>query len=928
MATSAAEIIGRDAERAAIEALLAGPRPVALVVEGEAGIGKTTLWSFAVDVADKRGERILAWQASSAERELAFGALMGLLNTELEPALGALPSPRRRALEVALGRREAHAPAAESLVGLAVLDLVRDLATRGGLVVGLDDAQWCDPASAAALTFAARRLRHEPVAFVLSVRTGIARQGASAIEAAFAGRRTGVTLGPMSIGGLGRLIHERQGVAHPRPVLVRIHEASRGNPFVALEMSHSLLARGVEPTPGEPFPVSPEAEPLVRDHLAALGEPAREALLIVAMSSQPTVALLERVMGPAALPAIDEACRAGVLAADGERLRAAHPLFASTAYGAAPPGLRRGLRRTLAESVEDPLERAVHRAATIEGSDPPAGRELEAAARLALGRGAPAMAADLLERAGAIGPAADRLRLLLASADARMRAGDAAKAADLLRTIVSEAPHGRVRVEALLALGEIVYFRSPPEALPLLLEALQDAQGDPLLEATVHSHIASMGDADPDAAERAALAAAEILGRPGLQADPDHLACALLDRAFHWLLATERLAADDIDRALGLLTGTGDTLIARRAQELAERCLYHLGRLRESLALDEAEYRRLTELGQLGFVPPLLQSISILELLVGDWAAARRHAQECHDLVEQGEEVWRGRAMLAQARVLAAEGELGAARTMALEALARQEAEGDAWEAVIFAALLGFIELSVPDPRAALDYLTRAAAHAAAVRVALPTVFRYHGDLVEAAVLAGELELAETVLSEQLEQPALRIPLPWILVVARRGRGQLCVARGELDEAVGWFDGSLEILEGTPLPFEGGRTLLARGRAHLKRGRRRLARADLEAALAIFEQLGARAWAAHARADLARIGGRAATRWDLTPSERSVAGLAAAGRSNREIADQLVLSVRTVESHLASTYRKLGVRSRMQLGPALERAADGLPRAP
>ncbi len=921
MARLSSDVIGRDAERAAIAALLAGPRPVALVIEGEAGIGKTTLWSYALAAALERGDRVLSWRASSAERELAFGALMGLLDTDLDGPFAALSPPRRRALDVALGRREADRPAPEPLVGSAVLDVLRGLAARRGLVVGLDDAQWCDPATATALGFAARRLRGERVAFVLSVRTGPSVAPAPFIEAGFPETRETIGVGPMTIGALGKLIHERHGVAHPRPLLVRIHQASNGNPFVALEMSHSLLTRGVDPAPGDPFPVSPTAGPLVRDHLASLSGPAREVLLVVAMASHPTVALLDRILGPGALPAIDEGCRAEVLVADGERLRAAHPLFASTAFAAAPPGLRRRLRGALADAVDDPLERAVHRAAMVEGSDPRVARQLQAAAGLALDRGAPAMAADLFERGAIIAAEPDRAPLRLAAADARMRAGDAVGAGRLLGSILAAIPGGRDRAKALLAMGELVYFRSPPEALPLLVEALAHTEGDPLLEAAVHSHIASMGDTDPAASAGSALAAVEILERPGLRPDPDHLACALLDRAYHWLLTTERLAEDDIDRALGLMTGTGDTLIARRAEELAERCLYHLGRMRESLALDVAEYGRLTETGQLGLVPPILQSMSVLELLIGDWPTARRYAQECLELVDQGEEVWRERAILAQARILAADGDLDAARALAAGALARQEAEGDTWEAVIFAALLGFVELSVPDPRAALASLGRASAHAAPVRVALPTVIRYHGDLVEAAILAGELDLAEDILASQLEEPATRIPLPWIVVVAGRGRGLVQAARGELDQAIASFDRSLAALASVPLPLEAGRTLLARGRTQLRRGKRRLARDDLEAALAIFEGLGAKAWAGHARADLARIGGRVASRWDLTASERAVADLAATGRTNREIADQLVLSVRTVESHLAAAYRKLGIRSRVQLAPALAGAA-------
>lgn len=923
-------IIGRDGERASIERALGGPRPVALIVEGEAGIGKTTLWSFALGAARERGDRVVAWRASSAERELAFGALMGLLDGLGGRALDALDRPRRRALELALGRIEPEGPAPEpGFVGLAVLDLIRALAGEGPLVVGIDDVQWCDPATAGALAFAARRLRSEPVAFMLASRIGQPARPPSEIESALPSERVErIAVGPLTIGALGRLVHERLGVTHPRPLLVRVHDACAGNPFVALEMSRSLLTRGVQPAPGEPFPVSPEAGPLVRDDLASLSPAARRALVLVAMSSQPTIALLGRVLGGEAAAAVDEACAAGILVEDGARLRPAHPLFASTGYADTPPGERRALRMALAEAADDPLERAVHRAATVEGFAPAVADELEVAASAALSRGAPGVAADLLERASGLVDAQDRRgSLRIGSAGARYRAGDAEGADRLLRSVLVEVQPGPRRTHALLALGEIVYATSPTEALPLLHEALENAAGDALLEATVHSTIGGMADGEPAVYERSALAAFEILDRPEVHPDPDHLACALLERAYMWLVKGERLAGDDIDRALGLMTGRGDTFIARRAQEVAERCLYHTGRIEASLALDVAEYRRLSELGQAGLLPPLVQSMSVLEQLLGDWAAARRYAQECVDLVDQGEEVWRDRALIARARILAWEGDLDAARVLALEGLARQEAAGDRWEAAIFCALLGFIELSVPDPPAALRHLLATADHAERLAVVLPTMFRYLGDMVEAAVLAGDLVLAERVLEERLEDSAERIPIPWILAMAARGRGLLSSARGDPEAAVAWFDRSLEVFDtALPIPFERARTRLARGQALLRAGRRRAARDDISGASEVFERLGAAAWGRRAGAELARIGGRSPSRWELTASERSVADLAATGHSNREIADRLVLSVRTVESHLGSAYRKLGVRSRAQLVGALGRPGDEPPR--
>jgi DNA-binding CsgD family transcriptional regulator len=251
-------------------------------------------------------------------------------------------------------------------------------------------------------------------------------------------------------------------------------------------------------------------------------------------------------------------------------------------------------------------------------------------------------------------------------------------------------------------------------------------------------------------------------------------------------------------------------------------------------------------------------------------------------------------------------------------ALALQEAAGDRWEAIIFCALLGFVELSVPDPSAALAYLTRALEHADVIEVRLPTQFRFLGDLVEAAVLAGDLQLAERVLTERLERAAARQPLPWTKAIACRGRGLIATAQGDMATAMDRFDRALAVFDSSlAMPFERGRTLHARGRAHRRMGHRRAAREDLLAAAEIFSHLGARAWLALAEREMGRIGGRAPTGSALTAAERNVAERAAAGQSNKEIAAELMVSPRTVESQLSSAYRKLDVHARGWLAAAL-----------
>jgi DNA-binding NarL/FixJ family response regulator len=154
--------------------------------------------------------------------------------------------------------------------------------------------------------------------------------------------------------------------------------------------------------------------------------------------------------------------------------------------------------------------------------------------------------------------------------------------------------------------------------------------------------------------------------------------------------------------------------------------------------------------------------------------------------------------------------------------------------------------------------------------------------------------------------------------MAARGRGLVAAARGELDDAVGHLGRAEELFGATlQMPFERARTLLARGQIHRRAGQRRLAREDIGAALETFQGLGAVAWTARATHEMGRIGGRTASGSALTESERAVAELAAAGRSNREIAAELVVSVRTVESQLSATYRKLDIQSRGQLPAAL-----------
>jgi DNA-binding CsgD family transcriptional regulator len=811
-------------------------------------------------------------------------------------------------LSVALGRAAPSGEGQHHLVGLAVADVLR---ASGATVIAIDDVQFVDQASADALVFAFRRLADTSIAILTARRSGAA--GGLRLEP----DRT-LDIGPLSVGALGQVLRQRLDLTLPRPVMIRVHEAVAGNAFLALEIGRTLVDRDAFPGPAEPFPVTPDYEPLIRARLAQLSPASQQAVVVVAMTAEPRWNWIERVLGPGGDAALDEACRREILVAEGDRLRFTHPLYRSAAYFGAPPGERRALHRQLAEVAVDPVESAVHLAAAVTDPDPAVAATLADAGRLALARGAPAAAADLLEKASAIG--SDTAAILVLAGKAAAAAGDADRAAALLHRAIGQAPTGPDRVTALLALGELVYATRPAEALDLLVSALDHTAGDAVLESTVHSHITGMADVDPAWAAKSAQRAAALLEQPGLVVDPDHLACALLERAYNYMLRGEAFSVADIERGLALRTGTGGSFIARRSGEAAERCLFHLGRLDDARALDEAEYQRLKDRGDFGLLPPLAQALSVLTQLAGDWTAARRYAYECLDYVAQGAHAWQDRAVLALSRLHAWNGDLAAARATAAPALEAQEAAGDRWEAAIFAALLGFVELSAPDPPASLGYLTRALAHADAVDVRLPSTFRFLGDLVEAAVLAGKLDVAVEVLTDRLEPVADRQQLPWAMAMAMRGRGLLLDAGGEHPAAIEWFDRAVAVFDRSlAMPFERARTLYLGAQVRRRAGQRRAARADLLAAADVFDRLGALAWRALAHAELARIGGRTATGSDLTWSERNVAGRAAAGRSNKEIAADLSVSIRTVESQLSAVYRKLGIRSRSQIADALSR---------
>ena len=400
------EIVGRDEELAAVLDFVERPADglAALTLEGEAGIGKSTLWLAGVEAARERGLRVLVARPAEAEQRLALTGLADLLDGVVDDVLPELSSPQRRALKVALLIADASSgPADPRALGVAVRSALSLLAQDTSIVVAIDDVQWLDRSSTGALEFALRRLEDSCVRFLLARRG----EGASVESALDVGRTTRVPIGPLSVGAIHAMLRAQLGRTFARPMLVRLHEGSGGNPFYALELARDL--DGAE----QVVPVPETLAALVRGRLARLPNETRVGLLTLAAVGRSTIAVLQAA--GVDTRALEPALAADVIEIVVDEVRFTHPLLSSTLYGEAAAAERREIHSRLARAVTEPVMRARHLALAHEQPDEGIAQELEHAADLARARGATAVAAELAELAGRRTPAdaADVARRLL-----------------------------------------------------------------------------------------------------------------------------------------------------------------------------------------------------------------------------------------------------------------------------------------------------------------------------------------------------------------------------------------------------------------------------------------------------------------------------------------------------------------------------------
>jgi DNA-binding CsgD family transcriptional regulator len=915
-------IVGRDAELATLRDFVASTTEgaAALVLVGEAGMGKTTLWRAGVEMARTVGVRVLQAEPAESETTLSFSGLGDLLDPVLEEALAPLPAAQRGALAHALVLEDAEGVELDAhAVGVALLTALRGLCDARDLLVAVDDVQWLDAASASALAYATRRLRGERVAVLLARRSG--EDSTLVDELLRSGRLGALRVGALDLASLYQVVQGQLDVALPRPLLAEVHQASGGNPFFALEIVRTLGRSGVSVEAGKPLPVPDSLHDLVHRRLLALPQESRDFLAAAAAYARPSISVTEEASGVDRAVGLSPALQARVVESRGDEIRFTHPLLAAGALEATDPVRRREIHGRLADLLDDPEARAWQLAAATERPDAEVAAALEDAAVRARARGAPRPAALLLDRSGELTPPHqidEARRRAVDAAFLHYESGDSRRAEARLREVIDVLPAGAQRARALMRLARVRSYQAQDEATELFLQAIAEAGDDRETLAVAHEGVATClfrrRERLAEAVEHADLAAtlALELGDEALAAE------ALGSKLLPETLLGRTSAEETLARALALQHAADDRRVLGQPLWMASVYWWWTDAIERALEANREAYRRTRELGDESSAPYVLLLTAMIESSLAELDAARRSAVEGRELAAQsGQTMPLAYNLAIQALVEAQQGRPEATRSAAARALELvPETAGRPAELVAQSAL-GHLELALGNPGAAHAALGPIVEFARLESFGEPAALRFVVDEVEGLIDLGRTDDAHELLG-WYEEHARRLERASAIASCMRCRGLLAAQAGELESALGAFEEALAWHLEVELPLDRGRTLLALGAAQRRAKRRREARATLDEALAVFERIGAELWADRARAELRRVSGRAATPGALTPAEARVATLVAEGKTNKEVAAALFLSDRTVEGHLSHVFGKLGIRHRSEVARALE----------
>jgi DNA-binding NarL/FixJ family response regulator len=912
MADALVDVVGRERELAEVSVFLGaipdGPR--ALLLEGDAGIGKTTVWLDAVRSAEHRGYRVLQARPAESESRLSYAALADIVGPAFDEVRSVLPDPQERALATVMLRVATDGPADARTIATALVSVLAELAGESPVVLALDDVQWLDQASARALEFAARRLPAR-LGVLATVRTGTAMDVPLGLDRALPASRFGrVAIGPLSLAALRHVLTAQLQTSVARPVLARIAEASGGNPFFALEMMRNLTTA----TAGDPLPVPRGMAKLALERIDRLSPDAREAVLVAALLSRPTVATVTSALPPdvEALPAIIEAEEAGVLVTEQGRVRFGHPLLASAVSGAVSDTRRRQLHRLLAGVVTDAEDRGRHLYQAAFDPDEKTAAVVETGAEQAMMRGAYDASAELFEAACRLTPAdrrADLARRTLGSALATLKAGDVAAARVLADGADTEGLAAELGIERFRLLAEVEWDAGRTALSREYLErALEAAAGDREHSAAILTRLVLVGmPAGPARALGHAEQAMQLLSE---EREPQLLSSILIDRFLAGVFLGRGAETDLLDRGLALEARAGPAAYPSPVPLIWFQCIDDV---QATIARHDTEDTWARERGDERMRAERVGYVALAHLSAGRWDLAEELCERSCDALAELDVggrfayafAWRSKIDAYRGRFDRALSTL----TPLVEDAARTET---AWWGANLLSVLGLVEFSAGNHEAAEAALTRMSELLDGLGIREPLLDRTEPFRIESLIALGEIDRARDVLAH-LEERGRAIPRLWIDVTLPRARALVLAAEGDPAGALTTLD-DIDVTMAARLPFERAQASLLRGRLHRRLKQRRLAADALNDARATFERLGAPTWVTTANDELTRVAPRRLPRGELTATEVRVAELAAQGLTNREVAQTTFMSAKTVEAHLASVYRKLGIRSRAQLG--------------
>jgi DNA-binding CsgD family transcriptional regulator len=896
--------------------------PAAVALVGEAGAGKSTLWREGVRAAQECGQRLLVAEASAAEADQSFTGLSDLLAAVLPEVAANLPVPQLEALEVALLLRPpGEAPPTPRAIGLGVLSVLRSCLSLGPVAVAVDDAQWLDDASRDALIFALRRLTNGPLSLLVAARTTASadpltfgvpppspawRDLLGAVQDA-----EQIDLTPLEMAQIQRLLPLSTTPAELRIIA----EQSRGNPFWAKEVSASLESGDAQ--------VPPAARALSERLARSLTTEAAEALATVAAAGHiavpAAVAALDQLEDP--LTALDVAVTAGVLVEADESLTVAHPLIGAAAVGSLPPGRRRQLYRRLATSSSNP-ERRAHFAALAAGPGPDVdvAAAMDAAAASAHSRAGNAAAAQFAQQAVMFTSGSDDealVRRRIRAAELLNLAGDLHQTLGQLEALDTgqlATPELERAFPLLLDVTDLIYGQA--RAVAIVTHHTKTPEADPRRRALIMALASDMWYGPPGGRQAAATEAIRCAELSGAVARPT-LHRALVNLAIAKVTSGAGLDTGLLDRARALERDMPDL----RAYDSADLHLGLWSRVVEDLdgargALHRS-IARARDLGDDYAVVTFLSYLADTELLAGNYSAAA-------SAVDQGNAVnvwhdWPPSPWHLQPRcdLHIVSGDLASAASIADRHLADDD-EAPLAVGLVGGCVRGQISMWSGDAPAAAKHFERARSCADQNEWTDPGVrLRLDPALAEAYVSTGRLDDASRI-SSRLREIGDRLNRPTLIGDASRIDALVAATSGDLEAAAQHADAAVRAHAVSPIRLEEARSLLTLGRIERRRKQRKQSRAALYKAQEVAVAIGHRPLQAEVQHELPRL---AATRsgLELTTTEQRVAALIGEGATNREAAAELFVSVRTIETHVASIYRKLGVRSRSELVRRLSR---------